>query len=264
MPPRKKDGVALVTEPAPKGRVCIRAKSKFDWAALLKGAHENHWRTLRTTIKLHERLLAGKPADLKAAEAMLKARGLKDLVVEVQTITDPVQRAAAGDEIAKTANLCEFHRRVENGVQLPGIWIPSNNVKAGLKECHSVLGFRKEVRGSRGAMHEGLFVRGTDVSEWICVGDKPDGEQASVVHAEGPMGPFSAIKRNEFVERPTLVFDIIIAKAKAVADKISDEELAATITHMRQLGLGACRSTGVGQFDVLEMEEVDTASAITE
>jgi len=244
-----------VVDDKPK-RVIIRARTAMDWQGLLRGAAEKHWRTLRFEIQIREKLLAGKPASLKAADAMLKARNLDDLVAEAADIVDPVERAAAGAEIAVNEGLCEFSRREGK----PGIWIPSNNVKAGLKENWAVLGLRVEVRGSRGALAEGLFVCGPGggaESDWIYVADKPDGVIESVTHTMGAQGPIAAIKRNEYVTRPKLTFDVIIANAKSVADKISDDEIAQTLVHYGEHGLGANRSQGYGRFDVLSVSEVE-------
>jgi len=253
MAKKKPDSPVDDTKPQ---RVIIRAKTAMDWNGLLAGAAANHWRTLRIEIQIRERLLAGKPASLKAADAMLKARGLPDLVAEATDIVDPAARAAAGVEIAANEGLCEFSRRDGK----PGIWIPSNNVKAGLKENWSVLGLRVEVRGSRGALAEGMFVSGPGggmESDWIYVGDKPDGVMEAVTHTMTPNGPIAAIKRNEYVLRPKITFDVIIANAKSVADKISDDELAKTLVHYGEHGLGANRSQGYGRFDVVSVSEVE-------
>lgn len=241
---------------APK-RVIIRAKSAMDWKGLVSKAQEEHWRTLRVTIQIRDRILAGKPASLDAANAMLKARGLEDFAATAEDVTDPAERAKLAASTAKNEGLCEFVRR--DGYV--GVWIPSNNIKAGLKENWSVLGLRVEVRGSRGALAEGVFVNGingdkTEDRDWVLINDKPHGVLEAVAHTTGPSGPVSSIKRHEFVMRPELTFEIMIANAKSVADKISDDELAKTLVHFGEHGLGACRSQGHGKFDLIKVEEV--------
>lgn len=238
-------------------RTIVRAKSAFDWQGLVAKAHEQHWRKLRVTIQIRERILAGKPAAFDAASAMLKARGLEDFVATAEDIADPVEREKHAERVAKYEGLCEFVRREGK----PGVWIPSNNVKAGLKENWGVLGLRMQVRGSRGALAEGLFVNGVDGQntedrDWVKVGDDITGVMESVAHTVGPSGPVSSIKRNEYVVRPKIAFEIMIANANAVADKISDDELAQTLVHFGEHGLGACRSQGHGKFDIVSVEEV--------
>lgn len=235
-------------------RVIVRAKSAMDWGNLLKTASDRAWRRLRVVIKVREKFLAGKPASLDAATAMLKARGLEEFVAEAVDIIDPIERERAAAAIAKDEGLCEFVRREGH----PGIWIPSNNIKAMIKENWSVLGLRVEVRGSRGAIAEGVFVSGENGdSDWIRVGDSPDGVYTAVAHTTGPTGPVSSIKRHEFVVAPTLTFIMMIATVKNVADKISDDELAKTLVHASEHGAGSCRSAGFGKFDVVSVEELE-------
>lgn len=242
-------------------RVIIRAKTPMEWQGLLRKADQEHWRFLRIEVQVRDRLLAGKPANLDAANAMLKARGLEDHMVTAEQVVDPTERKELADKIAKDEGLCEFSRREGK----PGIWMPSNNIKAGLKENWSVLGLRVAVRGSRGALAEGIFVSGMDSRiggqdleerDWIYLGEKPDGVLTAVAHTVGPSGPVSSIKRHEFVVRPKIAFEVMITNAGSVSEKISDDELAATLVHFQEHGLGACRSQGYGKFDVLSVEEI--------
>jgi hypothetical protein len=248
---------------APK-RVIIRAKTPMDWAGLLKGAHDAHWRVLRIQIQIREWILAGKPSNLKAADAMLKARGLEEFVAEAADIVDPTERAAEAASVAKSEGLCEFHRRTDR----PGIWLPANNIKAMLKENWSVLGKRVQVRGSRGALAEGIFVCGdggtSDAreSDWVSLGDAPDGIYVSTSHTTGPSGPVASIKRNEYRIKPILTFELMMANATSVSDKISDDELVDTLIHAGEHGLGASRSQGFGKFDILHVDGMPAISEI--
>lgn len=261
MAPKKKPAVAnadAVAEDAKPKRVIIRAKTPFAWNALIKTARDNAWRKLKFVIQIHDKYLAGKPKSLDAANAMLKARGLDEFAATAEDITDPTERAAAAATVAKDEGLCEFVRR--NGHS--GLWIPSNNIKAGFKENWSVLGLRMEVRGSRGALAEGVFVQGEGTgidADWIRISDKnePDGTHVAVAHTTGPSGPVSSIKRHEYVQSPMITFYMIIANAKNVADKISDDELARTLVHYGEHGAGACRSQGFGKFSIVSVEELE-------
>lgn len=260
MPPKKNTAPATGIDPAdgsapvdnsPK-RVIVRAKTPMAWDALLKTAADQAWRKLRITIQIRDKLLAGKPANLSAANAMLKARGLDEFVAEAKDIVSPAEKQEAADKIAKDEGLCEFHRREGH----PGIWMPSNNVKAGLKENWSVLGLRVKVRGSRGALAEGIFVAGDEDSDWIRIGDAPDSVYEAVAHTMSMQGPVSSVKRHEVALRPLLTFQVWIAKVSAVAEKISDDELAQCMIHFGEHGVGACRSQGFGRFDVKKIEEI--------
>lgn len=249
----------------------IVRKSGFDWAGLKVQAEREHWRKLRVVIKLRDKLHAGKPAQLDAAKAMLAARGLGE-VVEAREQARPVDERA---EEVVDEGLCEFARRSGK----PGIWFPSNNLKSMIKENWSVLGFRmdatapskrgekadsedgkpserKKLQGSRGAIHEGLFVKScvADDGDWIRLGDAPSGIDQAVAHTMGPKGPQASIKRNEYVEQVEIAFEVWIARA--VAQKLPDESIAHMLLHAQEHGTGANRSQGFGRFDIISVEEI--------
>lgn len=163
---------------ADAGPVEIKPRVPTDWTALMIKVASDHWRTLRVKIQMRDKLMAGKPSQLDAAKAQINARGLGDVLEARQdAITDPVEREAMA-EIVKDEGLCEFHRRPGQ----PGLWFPTNNIKAGFKENWSVLGFRKEFAGSRQGVAEGSFVfsvpqPGQNPAErdWIHLGATPSG-----------------------------------------------------------------------------------------
>lgn len=230
--------------------VSIRRKAGNEWDALLKKKAKDHWRVLKVVIQFREKLHGGQPAQLNAAEAMLKARGLES-AIEAVNIEDPNALAAAA---ATTINegLSQFHRREGK----PGIWFPANNVKAMLKENWSVLGYRVEYRGSRGALAEGVFVYSEDENDgdWIYLGEKPDGIDQNTVHTTGPSGPQSGIKRNEYMWQPRLTF--LVKISIAISGKLPDEAIADMFVHAQEHGNGANRSQGTGKFDVISIEDI--------
>lgn len=237
-------------------RAMLVPKDANGWQALLQKAEAEHWRKLRIEVEIRDRLLAGKPKDLDVAKAMLKARGLEDQI-DVVPLDDPEARAEAAKE-AVDEGLNEFYRRPDK----PGIWFPTNHLKAMIKENWSVLGLRMAHRGSKGALAEGLFVyaaldEGTPPEErnWIYLGEKPDGEYVAVCHTNGPQGPRSSIKRHEYVTNVRFTFEVRIAFA--IQEKVPDESLAAMFVHAQEHGTGAARSQGFGQFNILRMWDVD-------
>jgi hypothetical protein len=262
MPPRKTKDKNKDIFVAPDGtphsfpqRAAIVPKTPMQWGALLQTAKKQHWRTIRVTIQLRDKLLAGKPKQLDAAKAMLKARGLEDQI-EVIPMDDLEARKAEAETVVDEG-LCEFHRREGKS----GLWFPTNHVKAMLKENWSVMGFRIEHRGSRGALAEGMFVHaviGPDDPEvehdWLYLQDEPDEVLVAVAHTMSIRGPVSSVKRHEVVYRPTLTFDIMIAHA--VEEKLPDNAWAETFVHAAEHGLGACRSQGYGRFDVVSVVDV--------
>jgi len=273
--------------PATKKVVSIERKKPFDWEGLKAKVEQDHWRKFKIVIQIREKMHAGKPAQLDAANAMLKARGLEE-VVEAREAERPLEERV---EETVDQGLCEFHRREGK----PGLWWPSNNLKACFKENWSVLGYRKDatprskrkgededtvmseameeaglegekkkakpkgktLQGSRGAWAEGVFVSGIPERDWILLSpnEEPDGVDTNVSHTTGPKGPQASIKRNEYLNRPVITAEIWIARA--VADKIPDESFADMLIHAQEHGIGANRSQGIGKFDVVSVEEIE-------
>jgi len=248
-----------------KQRAVIQPKNAMQWGVLLKKAKDEHWRTIRVTIQIREWMLAGKPASLDVAEKMLKARGLEDQIEALPE--DAAGRAEAAEE-AVLEGLCEFFRRPGKlgPTGKEGIWFPTNHLKAGIKENWSVLGYRNEIRGSRGAIAEGLFVYAavppdapSEERDWIWLGEAPKGQHTAIAHTMSPKGPVHSLKRHEYVEKVRISFDVAIARVLLEADKIPDEKFADMLVHYGEHGMGACRSQGFGKFDLVSVEDVALA-----
>lgn len=281
MPPKKK---TEETDTETVTKAIVRPKDSTEWRGLLTKAEKEHWRRLRVDVRLREKLIAGKPAKLDTANIMLKARGLEDQI-EVIPVDDPELRKQAAESVVQDEGLCEFHRRSRlvkgsDGLfverLMPGIWFPTNNIKAGLKENWSVLGLRQENRGSRGALAEGVFVT-ADLSrirttaedearihaddgfdkvelDYIYLGASPHGVYEAVAHTMGPQGPKHSVKRHEYMLRPE--FSFIVTIAHAVAAKLPDDDFAKMLVHFGEHGMGACRSQGFGRFDILNVADL--------
>jgi len=251
------------TETKPKNSVVtIKAMQPVDWMNLIKKVEADYWFSYRVKIQIRGWLLAGKPMSLDAAKAMIEAQA-KKLKIE-PTVEARYERKAASStdeekeemlEEVKDEGICEFHRRPDH----PGIWLPSNNVKAGLKENWTAVGYTKAKSGSRSRLAETTFVRsvppeGSPPAEWdwIHLGDAPHPElHTAIAYIKTQNGPVTAIKRHEYVVNPIIEFDIIMSD-RAVQE-LPAEMLAGTLVHFSEHGLGACRSQGYGKFDILDM-----------
>jgi len=244
--------------PSPKVPAIIQPKNRMQWGALLAEVAEKKWRRIQVTIKVRDKLLGGKPKHLDAAKAMLAARGLEDQIEALPE--EPGLRAAAAAQ-ASEEGINEFHRRPGKS----GIWLPLNNVKAGLKENWSVLGYRREYIGSRVSLAEAMFVYSIQPPDapsierdYFYLGEKPDGIDTSVCHSDIQGVRMASIKRNEYLIAPTISFEICIASE--ITQKLPDNALAAVLLHYGEHGLGASRSQGNGKFDLISVEDVGVAA----
>jgi len=246
--------------------VSIKAKKKINWMELLAKEEEDHWHKLRVTIKIREWILAGKPMNIDAARIMIEAKAKK---MKIEPTVEAIREQLASQSSAedkekqieefKDEGICEFHRRPDRA----GIWIPANNIKAGLKENWTACGFAKKKPGSRSRLAELTFVWGMPQKEgaavehdWVYLGDAPHEKlHVAVAHTTGPNGPVSSIKRHEYCIEPTITFDIVMAER--AFKELPPEMLARTLNHFKEHGLGACRSQGYGKFDILDMTYLD-------
>ena len=144
-----------------------------------------------------------------------------------------------------------------------GLFIPCRNIKACLKQSAQLLGIYKNKRGSKQIMAEGMEVkapseRGYGPTDRIYL-DKntPDGTDESAIHVMTAQGPRTALRRMDYVTKPTLSFEIWVLKTAAQETRhIGEEQLVEILTHAQENGLGASRSQGEGKFDVIEFQKI--------
>lgn len=222
----------------------------FDFDGALVRTIKEHWNRIFVTIRLRDQMHGGKPFSLDAAKAMLKARGLADQIVPLPV--DPEERAEAAATV-QDEGLCGFARRAGK----TGIWFPSFFIKAGLKENASALKITQDKHGTKGELHELIYVWAAgemDAAEraWIRLGDEPDGIEQSVCHTTGPSGPRSSIKRNEYVLRKEISFEIVLTRD--AVRRLTPDDMTRIMVHFSEHGLGANRSQGRGTFDIVSMK----------
>jgi hypothetical protein len=138
-----------------------------------------------------------------------------------------------------------------------GIYIEARQVKAMIRESAQRLGLIKQVRGMRQVVQHDLHVRATDGSQKLRLGDSPDGTDSRPIAVVTRQGPRTSIKRFQYVNQPTLTFDLWVL-AGGVADGICDEQkLRDVLEFGGWLGLGADRSQGEGTFTLTQLVELN-------
>lgn len=204
------------------------------------------WQFYRVRIKLRDRLVGGYPKNPDAEAAMLRARGLEDLIpaqVDPATLNDEERAALKLSAVEKS-----WTGFKSNG---SGPYLESRCIKAMIKECANILKGPQilDVKNFKSKVAERVFVEPHE----IVMGREPDGTDKRVVHVMTAMGPRSSIKFFDYYEQPEIEF-----KLKVLADGVVKPEALKTILEYAQdNGLGADRSQGFGQFDLLEFEEMN-------
>lgn len=143
--------------------------------------------------------------------------------------------------------------RSTNGFKInkDGLYIEDRQIKAAIKEAVNILfaGDRwgKTRKGPRSFTAERVFI---DPQPAISLGKKePDGVELMMVHAITPQGPRSSLAYHEYVDKPHLAFDVMVAQ-----DAIDHELWPMIWTLCQENGLGAARSQSYGRFDVVKWE----------
>lgn len=227
------------------------------------GLYEAH----RLRLRFTDQLRGGCPKDPKLVQGWLRKNvGIDDemeLVARtrehlVEMGVEVPENATFEEMIDATDNLAaeiktQGFKRDEEGRP----YIESRQIKAGIKESVNIL-FAKEKWGKTGKgpknfTAERVFVK----PDRIVVADEIDGVDLFVGHLNGPSGPQSTIGHVEYVAEAE--FDLYIA---AVRDSIDTKRWGLIWSHMELNGLGAMRSQGFGQFEVIEFEPVDVREVL--
>lgn len=211
--------------------------------------------TYHARLVFRDRLMGGVPTNPKIIEAWLRSkagieqeeeirramlRTLLELGAEVSPDMSFAELEAASEGLAA--------QRQTNGFKTDthGLYIESRQIKAMLKESTNVLfaGERWGVtkKGPRSFVAERIFI----AQDRIPLGRmEPDGVELFIGHVSGPKGPQSTLTYHQYVERPTLEFDVL-----ALRDQVKPEQWREVWLHAQENGLGALRSQGFGRFDV--------------
>lgn len=141
-----------------------------------------------------------------------------------------------------------------------GLFMPTRNIKAMLKQSASLLAVTKKKLGSKQILAEGMEVKALDGGDRIYFGKAvQDGTDESAIHVMTAKGPRTALRKMDYVEKPALEFEVwVLATQAAESRHIGENDLVAILTHAQENGMGASRSQGEGKFDVVEFTKVHT------
>jgi hypothetical protein len=133
-----------------------------------------------------------------------------------------------------------------------GLYISDYQVKAALKEVTNILfaGERwgKTKKGPKSFVAERVHIR----PQRIHLGrSEPHGVLQITGTPSGPTGKRNVVSHYEYVERPTVEFEVLVAQ-----DAISQGRWALIWTLAGDNGIGAARNYGHGTFDVVGWERV--------
>lgn len=204
----------------------------------------------RVVVQVLNRLEGGVPKNPDMIKSWLETKGISDADIAQKTVAameNPEEVAAVMEEAA-TKGWCGFKQSDGR------YYFEARCIKSGFKESANVLKELLGIKNARARLAERVFVRGREDLEAIYLnveGALPYDER--VVHAMSRSGPINALKRNDYVEKPQLEFFLRVLKN---SDFDNEDILRAILFHMASNGLGANRSQGAGQFELVELKKV--------
>jgi len=231
------------------------------------------WKYFDVTIQLRNKIYGGIPKNPKMLEPFVRtSTGLSE-----SALSDVVERTKVEmgmDKVteAEMDKLCEFAWTGFKGGNGSGeqLYIEGRQIKAMAKESANVLKEIMRITGFKSKIAERVFI----VEDKIFLGvDKPDGYDEGPVHAMTPQGPISALKRVDYVDKPTLKFTLRCLMAPIKQDAGEKDEKGKVIKrnlypedyipilfeYAQENGIGADRSQEKGKFDATVVERVEAA-----
>ena len=213
------------------------------------------WKLYGVKLQVTNRMMAGIPKNPDLIEAWLVARQPTEAaiarrrdngeeVTPIATLIEEVAEQVDNDDGAEERAWLGFKKDDE------GLYIEGSNVKAHLKDCANVLQKILDFKALRSKLADRVYV----VEEIVRLGvAEPSGYYEHPVHVMTRQGPRSALKRNDYVERPLLAFTL-----RVLADGVIKEDLLRDIfeyggTH----GIGAERGLGYGRYELVELSELE-------
>ena len=197
------------------------------------------------TIKVRNRIMGGVPKSSEVIEAWVRARtGYDDELTKAQT------------EEALATQVAEEAEKMWTGFpgDERGLFVATRQIKAMLRESATMLGITKKKRGSKQVVQHGLEIKGPDHEQRVYLGvTEASGSDEGPIHVMTAQGPRTALKRQDYVDAPTLSFAIWVLKtAPQETRHMGETEIVQMLTFAQENGLGASRSQGHGKFDVVE------------
>jgi hypothetical protein len=203
----------------------------------------------RVTVRLRDKLCGGTPKNPELLKGWIAA------TTEHNDETTDAQVAEV-----KAALLEPTEEKSWNGFRGDkerGLFIEARQIKAMFKESATMLRITVDKRGSKQIFQHGFEIKSLEEpADRIYLGTKePSGYDEGPIHVDTAQGPRTAIKRVDYIDRPTITFDIwVLATAAAETRHIGESDLIPMLTFAQENGLGADRSQGRGKFDVVKFE----------
>lgn len=210
------------------------------------------WQRYAGALQFRERVYGGIPKNPHIFDSWLKAKQFPpDLVQENK------------DDVAG-----ELEESVEAGETVfrrdsTGLYLRQFQLKGATKEATQRLGYYVKLKrnedqmGLRSHIQTGLYIEPRNL--YLLRDGKPIREPDGYDEAQGrvptPKGPKSILRKSEYVERPTIEFQLKLLPFKG----FGYAELVRVLTLVCEIGVGSWRSREEGKLDLLAFAPIEAA-----
>ena len=200
------------------------------------------WIYFTASIRMRDKLVGGWPKNPEVEEALLRARGLEDLI----PVTKIPEGAEAQEELKQQKIEKSWIGFKTNGEGIP--ILEARNIKAMLREGANITKSLLGEKNLKSKLAERVFVEPHEIPL-----PAVSGRGERVVHAMTMQGPRSSLKLYDYIDQPTLRFSL-----RVLNDGVFNEEkLRFILEYCQENGLGADRSQEFGKFDILSFTSFD-------
>lgn len=216
----------------------------------------NEWKRYKVTWNFTNRLCGSTPLQADMISGWLEARKPATKPAEARTMEEITKEAIDSVAVAEEEKV-EKEERTTLGFQRNDdvLVMRGGTIRAHIKDCATVIsGFAKDER-AQGDRSFSVKAKNCIYIEdyWVPILKNgktiklSDGNFDKAVHAKSPKGPINALKRINYVERPTLIFHLLVL---GVGDKeiITQKDLESIMLYGSIHGYAGERSDGEGRY----------------
>ena len=197
-------------------------------------------------MKVADRIVGGIPKNPEVISNWVKSSMQKaDKVKKEEVIKETV--TAMGED--------EFAGKMWTGFKSDpetGLYIEARQVKAMLKEGANVLKKILDITAFRSKLAERVWVSPDNIPLGV---KEPTGTDQRAVHVMTRQGPRSALKKFDYVEEPTITFQLEVLNDGVV----TKQRLESVLEYCAKNGIGAMRSQGEGIIETFTIKEIKQA-----
>lgn len=194
-------------------------------------------------MKVKDRIVGGTPKNPEVIRQWIETSINKADKVKKEEIIKETVEAVGADEFAG-----KMWTGFKSDSEI-GLYIEGRQVKAMLKEGANVLKTILGVTAFRSKFAERAWVSPDKIPLGV---KEPTGSDERTVHVMTRQGPRSALKKFDYVEKPTITFRLEVLNDGIV----TRHRLDTVLDYCAKNGLGAMRSQGEGVIETFKIEEI--------